>query len=69
MALGPGKYDKLCTYVRRKANARTAIVIVIGGHKGGGFSVQGSLDDTIRVSAILREMADRLDKDAGMFGG
>ena len=40
MALGPGKYDDLATHVREHAKARAAIVIVIGGEKGSGFSVQ-----------------------------
>lgn len=38
MALGPGKYDDLCTYVREKAKAEGAIVIVYGGERGQGFS-------------------------------
>jgi len=42
MALGPGKYDDLCTYVREKANAEAAIVIVMSEANGPGFSCQGS---------------------------
>ncbi|MGH8609138.1 MAG: hypothetical protein ACREX9_17510 [Gammaproteobacteria bacterium] len=38
--LGPGKYDALCTHVRETALAQAAIVIVLGGNNGSGFSVQ-----------------------------
>lgn len=38
--LGPGKYDDLCTTVRTMASAKLAAVIVLGGDKGNGFSVQ-----------------------------
>lgn len=40
MALGPGKYDDLCTYVRVESGAVMALVIVVGGNRGDGFSVQ-----------------------------
>lgn len=40
MTIGAGKYDDLCTIVRKKAKAKGVIVIVIAGEKGGGFSCQ-----------------------------
>jgi len=55
MALGPGRYDDLCTYVRDQAKADGAIVIVLGGHKGSGFSMQGDL-------ALMRRLPDMLEK-------
>lgn len=40
MALGPGKYDDLCTYVREQAGAVFTLVAIFGGKRGDGFSVQ-----------------------------
>lgn len=40
MPIGPGKYDPLCTYVREEADALAAIVIVMHGKHGNGFSIQ-----------------------------
>lgn len=56
MPLGPGKYDDLCTDVRERAKARGAIVIVVEGDKGGGFSVQADLATTIRLPEILENV-------------
>lgn len=57
MALGPGKYDELCTYVRLQASAAGAIVIVFGGDKGTGFSMQAEPALTLTVPAILERVA------------
>jgi hypothetical protein len=38
MAVGPGKYHDLCTLVRGRAEAESAIVIVVNGKNGSGFS-------------------------------
>lgn len=40
MPIGPGRYDDLCTYVREQAQSEFAVVIVGGGNRGSGFSVQ-----------------------------
>lgn len=61
MAMGPGKYDALCTYVRETAKAKGAIVIVIDGEKGFGFSVQASIEDMAKLPNVLREMADTIE--------
>lgn len=60
---GPGKYDDLCIYVREQAKAEGAIVIVLGGHKGSGFSVQLPILAADRLPTILRETADKIEKD------
>lgn len=65
MALGPGKYDALCTYVRETAKAEGAAVIVWGGIEGQGFSVQASVDQLEKLPAILRNMADTIDGHKG----
>jgi hypothetical protein len=55
MALGPGKYDDLCTLLRERAKASTALIIVIGGEQGEGFSLQ---TDDPRVLLALPEMLE-----------
>jgi hypothetical protein len=67
MAAGPGKYDDLASYVREAARARAVIVIVIGGDKGGGFSVQAGEDVVLNLPALLRVVAD--DIEDGRDGG
>lgn len=64
---GPGKYDDLCTEVRTKANADGAIVIVLNGDKGSGFSAQlpsegfGALPQVIRaLSLVIDQMKEDL---------
>jgi hypothetical protein len=55
MPLGPGKYDDLCTEVREKSQAEGALVIIVGGNRGSGFSCQGS-PAVIAATAQLLEM-------------
>jgi hypothetical protein len=65
MAAGPGKYDTLATHVRVEAQARAAIVIVIGGNLGDGFSVQCRGEDiTQALPSILRRVADDIEEAA-----
>jgi len=60
---GPGKYDELCTVVRERAKARAAIVIVIDGEHGSGFSLQCSIADRLRLPNLLRHIAAQIDGD------
>lgn len=68
---GPGKYDELCTMVRTLADAKLALVLVLGGSRGEGFSVQMQVEPSERPEAlralaqILREVASQIDADAG----
>lgn len=61
--IGPGKYDDLCQYVMEKAEAKGAIVAVINGNKGFGFSCHLTLEDTIKLPLVLRTMADQIEED------
>jgi hypothetical protein len=64
MALGPGIYDDLCTYlcthVRTAAKADAAIVIVLGGARGNGFSCQADAVTTARLPELLDNVAAQI---------
>jgi NAD(P)H-dependent flavin oxidoreductase YrpB (nitropropane dioxygenase family) len=67
MSIGPGKYDDLCSLVREKAKAKGAMVIIIAGEQGGGFSCQ--FDDLAMmemVPDVLEMVAQQIRKD-GVF--
>lgn len=66
MALGPGKFDDLCTLVREQANADGAIVIVIGGPSGDGFSCQADIETTLRLPDMLENIAQQI-RESGPF--
>lgn len=65
MAAGPGKYDRLATDVRTKAEAKAVVVIVVGGNKGSGFSVQATVETVLALPALLRTIADGIEEDHG----
>jgi len=65
MALGPGKYDDLCTLVREQVGLGEdpgggVIVIVVGGNKGSGFSCQADLRTTLGLPDLLEEIARQI---------
>jgi hypothetical protein len=66
MAWGPGKYDDLCTRVREEAKADAAIVIVINGANGSGFSVQ---TDNPLLLAKLPELLEHMARELRVDGG
>jgi hypothetical protein len=55
---GPGKYDAQCTLARQSTSAAGAILLILGGNQGNGFSVQLPPTDMHLVPAMLRHMAD-----------
>jgi hypothetical protein len=61
--LGPGKYDDVCTELRDKTKAEAAIIIVIEGEKGSGFSCQAPLPVLAGLPAMLRSMARQIEAD------
>jgi hypothetical protein len=63
MALGPGKYDDVCTAARERASAIGALVVIFGGEKGDGFSMQATPAITLALPAILRLLADDVERD------
>jgi hypothetical protein len=60
MPKGKGKYDALCTEVRVKSGAEAAIVFVVNGDKGSGFSVQGQLETTSELPDMLDLVAKEI---------
>lgn len=63
MALGPGKYNELCTYVREHSHAEAAAVIIINGDHGAGFSVQAPIRAQLVLSDMLELVARQIRAD------
>jgi hypothetical protein len=63
MALGPGKYDDVCTEIRERLNAVGIILIVIEGDQGTGFSCQGNAQTITRLPGTLEQVAMQMRQD------
>lgn len=67
MPFGAGKYDELASLVRETTQAEVAVVLVGGGTRGDGFSVQLLTSDPIsalrKVAQALRETAELIEAD------
>jgi hypothetical protein len=61
MPIGPGKYDHICTVARNAAQARGALLIILDGDQGSGFSVQciGPLHP-LQIAKTLEETAKQI---------
>lgn len=59
--IGPGIYDDHCTRVREETKALAAILIVLEGEDGTGFSVQAPLPVVLLLPQLLRELADKVE--------
>lgn len=67
MAHGPGKYDNECTQVRTNTKATGVLLVVLGGDKGNGFSVQAPLAVQHELPVMLELIARGIRADlAGM---
>lgn len=56
---GPGKYDDVCTEVRKRvgiADVGGVIVIVLGGDKGNGFACQADPLTTLMLPELLDQV-------------
>lgn len=69
MAKGPGKYDHLCSIVRRASDARIAMVVIVGGTLGDGFSVQVEGIDTEDMQEATLALARGLESIAEQIRG
>lgn len=69
MTFGPGKYDDICTMVRQQiglteeSDGGCVVLIVIGGNRGPGFSVQADLESTLLLPDMLEDVARQIRKD------
>lgn len=72
MTIGQGKYDSECTLVREATHAEAAVVVVINGDRGAGFSVQGHADATPLLpdllEVVVKQMRADLPPPAGVRG-
>ncbi|HVX56958.1 MAG TPA: hypothetical protein VHA37_04450 [Candidatus Saccharimonadales bacterium] len=61
--IGPGKYDEAATRARQECKAAGVVLIVCDGHSGNGFSAQLSPELSYRLPAVLRQVADQIERD------
>lgn len=66
--IGPGKYDAECSTAQKATNASSVILIVLGGDRGDGFSVQATPDVIWAMPDMLREIAKQLEIDIPGIG-
>jgi hypothetical protein len=71
MALGPGKYDDVCSLVRERVGITAesgggVLVIVIGGKHGTGFACQADLTTTMALPDLLESVAKQI-RESGAF--
>lgn len=66
MPIGPGKYDDICSFVRKAVgigdDGGGVIVIVFGGTRGNGFSCQADLLTTLALPEVLEDVARQIRK-------
>jgi len=62
MALGPGKYDDLCTYVRERTGG-SVLLMVLGGNQGEGFACQADFAALLALPDLLEHVAGQIRRD------
>ena len=73
MPVGPGKYDGEATWVQARTQAPGVLLMILDGNKGNGFSIasfdiQATLEITILLPKLLREMANQIEADLKEHG-
>lgn len=64
MPTGPGRYDDLCLAAMAAAGAHTAMLVIVGGVRGEGFSLNSTDRAAVhRLPAALRAIADSIEAD------
>jgi hypothetical protein len=63
MTFGAGKYDAILTEARKAAEADGAILIVLNGKHGFGFSCQADPVATARLPEFLEDIARQIRAD------
>lgn len=64
---GPGKYDDACTQARESTGAAGAVLIVLDGDHGYGFSVQVTPEALFRLPEMLEYMAKQIRADLEQY--
>jgi len=64
LSTGPGRYDDACTAARQATDASSIVLLVIGGNRGSGYSVQ-AVDPQLleRLPGLLRFVAEEIKRD------
>jgi hypothetical protein len=62
MAIGPGKYDDIASRVREETNADGVLILIVNGRRGSGFSAQLSLELTLSLPTVLRDLARQIEE-------
>jgi hypothetical protein len=73
MPVGPGKYDGEATWVQARTQATGVLLMIVDGNKGNGFSIasfdiQATLDITLVLPKLLREMANQIEQEISKMG-
>jgi len=67
MTIGPGKYDDICTQIREQLGIADTgggiALMIIGGNRGDGFSIQADLETTFAMPALLLQVAMKMQSD------
>jgi len=61
--IGPGNYDAECTELRERLNADGAILVIVQGERGNGFSCQIPGYLISEMPTILRNVADAMEAE------
>jgi len=59
----PGKYDDACTQARLATGALGTVLLVLGGRKGHGFSVQAPPEVLSALPGMLETVAAEIRRD------
>lgn len=63
MPMGGGKYEKALAIAARRAHATSAVLIILDGKRGPGFSIQATLEQLAALPEILEEVAQQIRAD------
>ena len=66
MAMGPGKHDDLCSFVRERlqmGDSGGVMLIVFGTKEQSGFACQADYQTTMAMPEILEEIARQIRVD------
>jgi len=62
--IGAGKYDLECSLARARTGAAGAVLIILAGTKGDGFSAQVPGVALTLLPQVLRDVANQIEADA-----